>query len=56
MGPDTPLPLPPDFTDANAYVESLLNFATTSRLLQTLCGGVHIQDFRCPSSLCADDH
>lgn len=45
MGPDQPLPLPPEFTDAESYVESLLEFFTTSQLLQTLCGGVHILDF-----------
>ncbi|KAI8933066.1 hypothetical protein NX059_009711 [Plenodomus lindquistii] len=45
MGPDTPLPLPAEFTDCDEYVESLLKFATSSWLLQTLCGGVHILDF-----------
>jgi hypothetical protein len=45
MGPDTPLPLPAEFSDVNDYVESLLQFATSSWLLQTLCGGVHILDF-----------
>jgi hypothetical protein len=45
MGPDTPLPLPAEFTNTDDYVESLLNFSTSSWLLQTLCGGVHILDF-----------
>lgn len=45
MGPDTPLPLPAEFSDCDAYVESLLQFTTSSGLLQTLCGGVHILDF-----------
>ncbi|KAF2198860.1 hypothetical protein GQ43DRAFT_421534 [Delitschia confertaspora ATCC 74209] len=45
MGPDCPLPLPAEFSDVDEYVESLLKFATSSRLLQTLCGGVHILDF-----------
>jgi hypothetical protein len=45
MGPDTPLPLPPEFDNVDAYVESLLHFTTSSWLLQTLCGGVHILDF-----------
>jgi len=45
MGPDTPLPLPPDFTNTDEYIESLLNLSTSSWLLQTLCGGVHILDF-----------
>jgi hypothetical protein len=45
MGPDQPLPLPGSFSDPDVYVASLLNFCTTSSLLQTLCGGVHILDF-----------
>ena len=45
MGPDTALPLPPDFDNAEDFVESLLDFTTSSWLLQTLCGGVHILDF-----------
>jgi hypothetical protein len=45
MGPDTPLPLPAEFNVTEEYVESLLNFTTSSSLLQTLCGGVHILDF-----------
>lgn len=45
MGPDCPLPLPAEFNDVDAYVDSLLQFATSSWLLQTLCGGVHILDF-----------
>ncbi|KAF2179880.1 hypothetical protein K469DRAFT_673730 [Zopfia rhizophila CBS 207.26] len=45
MGPDPPLPLPPDFSNTDDYVESLLKFTTSSWLLQTLCGGVHILDF-----------
>lgn len=45
MGPDTPLPLPAEFTDPDHYIESLLHFSTSSWLLQTLCGGVHILDF-----------
>lgn len=40
-----PLPLKPDFDDAEAYVESLLSFITSSDLFQKLCGGVHILDF-----------
>ena len=40
-----PLPLPREFTDADSYVESLLTFVTSSELVQTLCGGVHILDF-----------
>jgi hypothetical protein len=45
MRPDQPLPLPPGFKDHDEYVTSLLSFSTTSSLLQTLCGGVHILDF-----------
>ena len=45
MGPETALPLPPEFSDIDEYVESLLKLTTTSWLLQTLCGGVHILDF-----------
>ncbi|RKF64035.1 hypothetical protein OnM2_021100 [Erysiphe neolycopersici] len=46
MAPSTPLPYSlNDFQNTNEYVESLLNFCTTSTLFQTLCGGVHILDF-----------
>jgi hypothetical protein len=45
MGPDTPLPLPPHWTSVDDYVDSLLAFTTSSTLLQTLCGGVHVLDF-----------
>ncbi|KAF3009467.1 hypothetical protein E8E13_002451 [Curvularia kusanoi] len=45
MGPDQPLPLPAEFGNVDDYVESLLNFSTSSWLLQTLCGGVHVLDF-----------
>jgi hypothetical protein len=45
MGPDSPLPISADFASVEHYVESLLEFTTSSWLLQTLCGGVHILDF-----------
>lgn len=45
MAPLHPLPFSDKFEDANDYVESLLEFATSSLLFQTLCGGVHILDF-----------
>jgi hypothetical protein len=45
MGPDTPLPLPLEFDNVDDYIESVLQFTTSSWLLQTLCGGVHILDF-----------
>lgn len=45
MGPEQPLPLPPEFDNVDEYVESLLKFSTSSWLLHTLCGGVHVLDF-----------
>lgn len=42
---DRALPISFEFPDSSAYVESLLNFTTSSELFQTLCGGVHILDF-----------
>ncbi|KAJ4993581.1 hypothetical protein SVAN01_01129 [Stagonosporopsis vannaccii] len=45
MGPEQPLPLPAEFDNVDDYVASLLNFSTSSWLLQTLCGGVHVLDF-----------
>jgi hypothetical protein len=45
MSPKQPLPLPKEFSDVETYITSLLKFSTTSNLLQTLCGGVHILDF-----------
>lgn len=45
IGPEKPLPYSDDFASTEEYVESLLNFAGSSELLQTLCGGVHILDF-----------
>ena len=40
-----PLPIPHDFLDADSYVKSLLDFATSHDHFQKLCGGVHILDF-----------
>ena len=45
MTVECPLPLKPGFDNAEAYVESLLSFVTSSELFQSLCGGVHILDF-----------
>ncbi|PGH02860.1 hypothetical protein AJ79_07516 [Helicocarpus griseus UAMH5409] len=45
MPPKSPLPLPADWPDADAYISSLLSFATTSDIFRNLCGGVHILDF-----------
>ncbi|KAI1615201.1 methyltransferase domain-containing protein [Exophiala viscosa] len=39
------LPLRPDWTSEDEYVQSVLSFATTSDLFRNLCGGVHILDF-----------
>ncbi|KAI9716161.1 MAG: hypothetical protein M1828_000444 [Chrysothrix sp. TS-e1954] len=50
MGPDPPLPLPDGYTDVDQYVNDLLEFITTSDLLENLCGGVHILDFFTRSS------
>ncbi|KAF3479411.1 uncharacterized protein GIQ15_06387 [Arthroderma uncinatum] len=40
-----PLPLSPEWTSPDVYVESLLSFATKSELFKNFCGGVHILDF-----------
>ena len=40
-----PLPLSSKFKEPETYIDSLLNFATSSELFQRLCGGVHILDF-----------
>ena len=45
MAPKNPLPLPIGFADADAYVDSLLYFISSSEYYQTFCGGVHILDF-----------
>ncbi|RYP24479.1 hypothetical protein DL765_000499 [Monosporascus sp. GIB2] len=45
MMPEKPLPYPDCWSSAEEYVESLLEFTTTSDLFQTFCGGVHILDF-----------
>lgn len=45
MPPRKPLPFSNDFATAEAYVESLLSFASSSDKFQVLCGGVHILDF-----------
>ena len=45
MAPTKSLPLPPGHQDVDFYVEALLHFITTSKMLQTLCGGLHILDF-----------
>lgn len=45
MKPEKPIPLPPEFSDVDRYVDSLLHFGTSCTLLRTLCGGIHINDF-----------
>jgi hypothetical protein len=45
LGPEKSLPISSDFANVDEYVESLLQLGTRSRLLQTLCGGVHVLDF-----------
>ena len=45
MARKVPLPLSERFSDPDTYVESLLDFITTSQLFQRLCGGVHVLDF-----------
>lgn len=45
MPPSNPLPTSDEFSSAEHYVSSLLDFASTNDLFQILCGGVHILDF-----------
>ncbi|KAL1970735.1 hypothetical protein VTN77DRAFT_2569 [Rasamsonia byssochlamydoides] len=45
MAPASPLPLSPEWKDADSYIDSLLSFATSTHLFINLCGGVHILDF-----------
>lgn len=45
MPPSKPLPIADEFGSTDEYVESLLQFASTSDIFQILCGGVHILDF-----------
>jgi len=45
MGPDCPLPLPPRYANPAVYLDDLINFCSTSKLWDQLCGGVHILDF-----------
>ena len=43
--PEKPLPFCESYGSVDEYVRDLLSFVTTSRNLDTLCGGVHILDF-----------
>lgn len=40
MPPSKPLPISDEFSSAEDYVSSLLDFASTNDLFQILCGGV----------------
>ncbi|KEF51507.1 uncharacterized protein A1O9_12424 [Exophiala aquamarina CBS 119918] len=39
------LPISPEWESEDQYIQSLLEFPTTSSLFHNLCGGVHILDF-----------
>ena len=39
------LPIDPAWDSDDAYVDSLLSFATSSDIFRNLCGGIHILDF-----------
>ncbi len=45
MGPDRPLPYSNHFSNTEEYIDSLLQFYTSSPLLQKLCGGMHNTEF-----------
>ena len=45
LGPSKPLPHGDEFASPEDYVDQLLEFSSTSDMLQILCGGVHIIDF-----------
>ncbi|KAI1635750.1 methyltransferase domain-containing protein [Biscogniauxia mediterranea] len=45
MIPSKPLPYADCWSNVEEYVDSLLEFATSSDTFQILCGGVHILDF-----------
>ena len=45
MAPKHKLPYPSFHDGEESYVKSLLSFITSSEILQSLCGGVHILDF-----------
>src|SRR5437870_3617268 len=45
MIPEKPLPFSDEFSSTEEYIESLLQYVTTSTQMQTLCGGVHVMDF-----------
>lgn len=45
LGPERSLPISAEFEDSESYVDALLEFVSSSDLLRTLCGGVHMLDF-----------
>ena len=45
MAPTKELPLPKEYSGVNEYVDDLVSFVTSTKLLNLLCGGVHILDF-----------
>ena len=45
MRPQKLIPCSDEFSTPEEYIESLLQFATTTDIFQILCGGVHILDF-----------
>lgn len=45
MIPDRKLPYTSAHSTVEEYVENLLRFITSSDMLQTLCGGIHVLDF-----------
>ncbi|KAL2760643.1 hypothetical protein ACRALDRAFT_1038402 [Sodiomyces alcalophilus JCM 7366] len=45
MIPEKPLPYGDEFSSAEEYVESLLEFASTADMFQMFAGGVHLNDF-----------
>jgi len=45
MKPPKELPISDEFASEEEYVESLLEYVTTTDMYQILCGGIHILDF-----------
>ena len=45
MPPIRAIPIDPSWSSEDEYVDSLLDFVTSSPLLRNLCGGVHVLDF-----------
>ena len=45
MAPSHPLPLAEEWEDPDSYIDTLLDFSTSTVLFMNLCGGVNILDF-----------